>query len=143
MGVDCTGNFFRKKAIEKTILRILRPSAFSHSLGHFRKSSWPTPISGLPLKADIQRAGWYVRFVPTTEVAGRPSAPLRRAPVQSGPRGPAIEDGGSWRGIGEVGTAATSAFDRTSVGQSRGCPKHQPRRSYWSFDRSIPAAGLL
>jgi hypothetical protein len=32
MGVDCTGNFFRKKAIEKTILRVLRPSAFSHSL---------------------------------------------------------------------------------------------------------------
>src|SRR5664280_1869538 len=33
MGVDCTGNFFRKKAIEKTILRIIRPGAFSHSLG--------------------------------------------------------------------------------------------------------------
>ena len=32
MGVDCTGNYFRKEAIEKTILRILRLSAFSHSL---------------------------------------------------------------------------------------------------------------
>jgi hypothetical protein len=32
VGVDCTDNFFREKAIEKTILRILRPSAFSHSL---------------------------------------------------------------------------------------------------------------
>jgi MFS transporter, putative metabolite:H+ symporter len=35
MGVDCTGDFFRKKAIEKTILRILRPSAFLHSLELF------------------------------------------------------------------------------------------------------------
>jgi hypothetical protein len=32
VGVDCTDNFFRKKAIEKIILRILRLSAFSHSL---------------------------------------------------------------------------------------------------------------
>jgi len=33
VGVDCTDNFIRKKAIEKTILRMLRPSEFSHSLG--------------------------------------------------------------------------------------------------------------
>jgi hypothetical protein len=32
VGVDCTDNFFRKTAIEKTILRIVRPSAFSHGL---------------------------------------------------------------------------------------------------------------
>ena len=38
MGVDCTANFFRKKAIEKTILRILCPSAFSHSLDPQRTS---------------------------------------------------------------------------------------------------------
>jgi hypothetical protein len=30
---NCTGNFCRKKAIEKTVLRILGSSAFSHSLG--------------------------------------------------------------------------------------------------------------
>jgi hypothetical protein len=29
---DCTGNFSWEKAIEKIFLRILRPSAFSHSL---------------------------------------------------------------------------------------------------------------
>jgi hypothetical protein len=38
VGVDCTDNFFRKKAIEKTILRILRLSTFSHSLGHSRQA---------------------------------------------------------------------------------------------------------
>src|SRR5258708_29499826 len=32
VGVDCTDNFFRKKAIEKAILRILRLSTFSHGL---------------------------------------------------------------------------------------------------------------
>src|SRR6267154_1258218 len=32
-------DFFRKKAIEKTILRILRPSAFSHSLDPKRSSA--------------------------------------------------------------------------------------------------------
>src|SRR6266436_7757633 len=29
----CAGNYFRKKAIEKTILRLPCPSEFSHSLG--------------------------------------------------------------------------------------------------------------
>jgi hypothetical protein len=33
-------------------------------MGHFRKSDWPTPTSALPLKADIRRPGWHVRFVP-------------------------------------------------------------------------------
>jgi hypothetical protein len=46
--VDCTGNFFRKKAIEKTILRILRSSAFSHSL-----DQKPTSGECLLRKADI------------------------------------------------------------------------------------------
>jgi hypothetical protein len=50
--VDCTGKLFRKKAIEKTILRILRPSAFSHSLGQERKSACPIGMSGLA-KPDI------------------------------------------------------------------------------------------
>jgi len=30
--INCTGNLFREKAIEKTILRILGSSTFSHSL---------------------------------------------------------------------------------------------------------------
>jgi len=38
VGVDCTDNFIRKKAIEKTILRMLRPSEFSHSLDPNRTS---------------------------------------------------------------------------------------------------------
>jgi hypothetical protein len=32
--IKCTGNFCRKKAIEKAILCILGPTAFSHGLGH-------------------------------------------------------------------------------------------------------------
>jgi hypothetical protein len=36
MGVDCNGEFFRKKAIKETILRILRPSALQ-SLAHLRQ----------------------------------------------------------------------------------------------------------
>ena len=40
VGVDCTDNFFRKMAIEKTILRIVRPSAFSHSLAILRSADW-------------------------------------------------------------------------------------------------------
>jgi hypothetical protein len=38
-------------------------------LGQTRKSSWPTPTSALPLKADIRRAGWHVRKVPTADIA--------------------------------------------------------------------------
>jgi hypothetical protein len=48
VGVDCTGNFFRKKTIEKTILRILRPSAFSHSLGQKRTFRDVRRMSALP-----------------------------------------------------------------------------------------------
>jgi hypothetical protein len=32
--------------------------------GQNRKSIWPIPTSGLPLKADIRRSGWRVRKVP-------------------------------------------------------------------------------
>jgi hypothetical protein len=38
-----------------------------------RKSSWPTPTSALPLKADIRRAGWHVRSVPTMDIAACPN----------------------------------------------------------------------
>jgi hypothetical protein len=37
-------------------------------MGQTRKSSWPTPTSGLPLKADIRRAGWHVRKVPISGI---------------------------------------------------------------------------
>src|SRR6266478_8879564 len=36
---DCTGNFCWEKAIEKTILRVLGSSGFSHSLGQTEKNS--------------------------------------------------------------------------------------------------------
>src|ERR1019366_6723382 len=36
-------------------------------VGQTRKSSCPTPTSGLPLKADIRRAGWHVRKVPCVD----------------------------------------------------------------------------
>jgi hypothetical protein len=38
-------------------------------LGQTRKSSWPTPTSALPLKADIRRVGWHVRKVPNPDMA--------------------------------------------------------------------------
>jgi len=55
MGVDCTGDFFRKKAIEKTILRILRPSAFLHSLGQSRRFRDAPKESGCLPITDIRR----------------------------------------------------------------------------------------
>src|SRR6267142_6178492 len=58
------GDGCRDKTIKKTILRALRARTFSRGLGQTRKSSWPTPTSALPLKADIRRSGWDVRFVP-------------------------------------------------------------------------------
>ena len=39
----CTGSFYRKKAIEKTILHVLRSSAFSHSLDPKRTSTVSLP----------------------------------------------------------------------------------------------------
>jgi hypothetical protein len=38
------------------------------ALGQTRKSSCPTPTSASPFKADMQPAGWDVRFVPGTDV---------------------------------------------------------------------------
>src|SRR6266851_6615764 len=71
MGVDCTDNFFRKKAIEKTILRILRPSAFSHSLGHSATYRSIHVMSVLGPIADYFVANWQRRFKPTRHhVAG-------------------------------------------------------------------------
>src|SRR5258708_12508472 len=74
VGVDCTDNFFRKKAIEKTILRILRPSAFSHSLGQKRKCPGPCGTSVLPSGADIVSLPRHVRLV-TTHKAPAPPPP--------------------------------------------------------------------
>jgi hypothetical protein len=45
MGVDCNGEFFRKKAIKETILRILRPSALQ-SLAHLRQINRALLTSG-------------------------------------------------------------------------------------------------
>jgi hypothetical protein len=46
-----------------------------------RKSSWPTPTSALPLKADIRRSGWDVRSVPLNEPALRERAARGAEPV--------------------------------------------------------------
>ena len=48
---------------------VLNPTRTMSGWGQTRKSSWPTPTSALPLKADIRRLGWHVRNVPTTELA--------------------------------------------------------------------------
>src|ERR1019366_397339 len=71
MGVDCTGNFFRKKAIEKTNLRILRPSAFSHSLGQKLTSAPTIGMSDLPPIADIVRPPRHVRKVPKGDMLAK------------------------------------------------------------------------
>ena len=69
-GVNYTDNFFRKKAIEKTILRILWPIAFSHSLGQTRKSARFTGMSVLPSTADVVGPPRHVRKVPRRDSCG-------------------------------------------------------------------------
>jgi hypothetical protein len=60
----------RQKAIEKTILRILLPSTFSHSLGQFRKSAVVSARSALPSGTDVVSRTGYVRKVPVTDLTG-------------------------------------------------------------------------
>src|ERR1700724_998848 len=50
---NCTGNFCRKKANEKTILGILGSRTFSHSLGHSRRFGDVRVSSAFPLIADV------------------------------------------------------------------------------------------
>jgi len=49
MGVDCMPTSSGKKALRKTILRILCPSAFSHSLDHIRSSAAAMPERATPM----------------------------------------------------------------------------------------------
>jgi len=61
---DYTGDSFSEKTIEKTILRILGSSEFSHSLGQKRRFGDVRVASALPLKADIHPKGRHVSKVP-------------------------------------------------------------------------------
>jgi hypothetical protein len=64
VGTDCTGDFSWEKAIEKTILRVLGSSEFSHSLGHSRHFDVAPITSGLPQQADIFSGRRHVSNVP-------------------------------------------------------------------------------
>jgi hypothetical protein len=70
---------FERRQLEKTIPRILRSSAFSHSLGQKLPSRSRSSTSAIPLKADSSRASRYVRFVPSiAEVQSVIRSPRRR-----------------------------------------------------------------
>jgi len=65
---DYTGDSFCEKTIEKTILRVLGSSEFSHSLGHQRTSGRAQALSVLPPGTDIKRPPQHVRSVPEPDV---------------------------------------------------------------------------
>jgi hypothetical protein len=78
---NCTFQFCREKEIEKTILRILGSSTFSHSLGQKAKYSLRAYVFRFTPEADIRRAGWDVRFVPAMNGS-------RHSPQLNRPRDP-------------------------------------------------------
>ena len=69
MGTDCTGDFAWEKAIEKTILRVLGSSEFSHSLGQ-KLPKWDAhATSAFPLIAIEERTSRDVSNAPNPDVA--------------------------------------------------------------------------
>jgi hypothetical protein len=96
MAVDCTGNFFRKK---KTILRILRPSVFSHSLYPKRTFSSGTNLR-CRKQPDASPAAYPSRQKGSGSTRRRERAPVqkkKRARRQAIERLPGFSPPSAWR----------------------------------------------
>ena len=78
---EYTGDSFCEKTIEKTILRVLGSSEFSHSLGQKATSAGDRTTSDLPPGTDIGDGEGDVREVPSADISARAGQHFRYGPT--------------------------------------------------------------